>query len=355
MSSCPSLTTGLLAPLLLVALAVANLAAQQEDDVSRLQELLQQLPVLPEVPPQEAEQLPFDPAGLEATGMQIRDGSVILRATAVVDQGPVDGLEVMLCFADGKVHESYARTAMSDARLLKAGFLAAFNLPDGKPAPEDSGVPARGWPLAITVWWRPDPDFEPKRWLHLPLSSLVRDRLTNRPYPAMPYLYTGSREAVIDQSVPGQDGLQSSNRFMLEITKSVVVNFDEPDALLASFSPLARWDDRFEVRSDVAPASGSRLYFIFERVGLPLCWELDEQGTLRSGHRRLDRDLAIEALRQSYDALPVDAPRALAIRTPAMVSDARVQACRLQALEWAVAAEINVLPIFVPGLVWQHP
>ena len=48
-----------------------------------------------------------------------------------------------------------------------------------------------------------DPDFEPDVMVINTSSSLIRDRIAKRPFPALPYVYTGSREAVIDQVLPG--------------------------------------------------------------------------------------------------------------------------------------------------------
>ena len=55
---------------------------------------------------------------------------------------------------------------------------------------------------------------------------------------------------------------------MLAVTKSVVVNFDEPDALIASPYPTAGRITLFEVNSAVAPAKGRPVYFVFQPATL---------------------------------------------------------------------------------------
>ncbi len=126
--------------LLACALATAEPAADP----------LAALPALPRPQPQSAAQPPFDPAAgtLLAPGVHLVPGErIVLDGTILFDKGPTDGLEVLACLREGKTHESLLRLTATAGDVIKAAGLAAFGVPDGRPAEENRGVPARGTSL----------------------------------------------------------------------------------------------------------------------------------------------------------------------------------------------------------------
>ena len=105
-------------------------------------------------------------------------------------QGPVDGLEVLLCLRDGKTHEALVRLDTTLGAVVKAACIDGLGLAaDGQPAEEAAGFPARGTPVRIELRWQGANG----AWLGLDAACLVRDRVTDRPYPPLPFIYTGSR------------------------------------------------------------------------------------------------------------------------------------------------------------------
>ena len=342
--------------LLLILCCLCPLSAVDADlDHAQVLELLQRLPELPEPRPQPSEQLAGDVNMLEGMVAITPGQRVVLHGISQFDQGPTDGLEVLACLEGGKNHESFARLLTGNAELTKAAFIAGLGLDqEGQPAPEMGAIPARGIPLAVDVVWQPDPLLKPDDWVRAPASCLVRDRLTDRPWPALPFVYTGSRFLVTNQTVPGMDGVQKIERFMLGVTLSLAVNFDEPDALLASPFPTAAQDNLFEVNSKISPPVGSKVSFVFTRAVLPVELELNPQGALSKDGVRLD-DAALGELLAAQFGVEVDpepALRAIAIRAPFTgayaVSDDRVVETRARILRLAGEHAAWVVPLFTP-------
>jgi len=279
---------------LLGAGAAPALALDAEAAHAEVVELMARLPA-----PPPAEPVTVDPPRGDtpmAEGVAITPGErVVLDGTVLFDQGPLDGLEVLACLHGGKKHESLALLTTGNAQLVKAAFIAALDLGrDGLPAQEMSAVPARGIPVGVYAVWQPDRFLEPDRWVRLPASPLVRYRHTDQPFAPLPWIWTGSEFQVIEQDVPGK-GLVRRERFMLEVTRSVAVNFDEPHALFASPFPVAAEDLAFEVHSKVAPREGSPIKLVFTPCELPLTLELDAAGELRHEGAVLD-DVTLTAL-----------------------------------------------------------
>lgn len=342
-------------------LAGPSLAAQEvePEDVAvfEIVELMRQLPppaqpVLRDIQPDDDAFKELGPAVAVQLGTAVR-----LQAESIFAQGPEDGLEVLLCLQGGKNHEALAWTPTGNAQLVKTAFLLALELEDGQVTDEESGLPARGTPVRVVVRWQPDVFLEPDRWVEVDASQLVRNRGTSEPFPPLPYVYTGSQiRAVPNTDADGEVVMRE--RFMLEYTKSVVVNYDEPDALLASPFPIAARDLLFEVNSQLAPVSRTPMRFIFTRVKLPLELQATVDGDLSHGDSGVLDDANLAALlRQTYHADHRSDPEqmaAVAIQIPAEAPRTLDAALRLRMLNAAVAAESWVVPIFVPLLGTQR-
>ena len=279
---------------------------------------------------------------LEALGPGIAIGRgrcVVLSGAINLDQGPVDGLEVLACLKDGKKHESLIRLDAVQGSVVKAACIAALGLADGEPTQETSGQPARGSLVQLTVRWTIDGQQQ-----ELAASSLVRDREIDRPYPALPWIYTGSRFQQIYQN--GPDGRpQKREVFMLDTTRSVVVNFDEPDALIASPFPGAGVDRRFEAYSALCPPAGTPVELVISVPApdsIPRL-ALAADGTLRSASGAVLDDAG---LAQHLATLPA-ATRAVAVGVTSTVERRHDLATRSRILAAAAAAKVWIVPVFV--------
>lgn len=330
-----------------LTLAAAALPGQEPVHLEpELQELGELIKAMPEAGPFAPEDAPR-PEGLRelAKGVGIEAGRrVVLSAVSLFDQGPVDGLEVLLSLDGGKSHESFAQLPTANGELVKTAFIVGLGLHvDGVPAPEASAVPARGVPLRVRAYWRPDPLLEPDRWVRRDASTLVRDRYTDRAYPPLPYVYTGSHVEEVEQMMPSGD-VRRVRRFMLSVTRSVAVNYDEPDALLASPFPLAARDDLFEVNSRSAPLPDTEVLFSFERAELPLTLHLGAEGRLEHGGGPLE-DAMLDDLLSTHFAEPE--LHAVAVTVARDAPREWDVAARLRIMERAAAAGVWCVPVFV--------
>lgn len=320
-------------------LAAAAIAAEASPD------LLARLPPPPRAEPASAARPPFDPLAGTALAPGVRvvpAARVVLDGTIQVDKGPVDGLEVLACLKEGKTHEALIRLTAGDGSVVKAAFLAAFGLPDGRPAEENRGIPARGTPLRLTVMWTD----EDGAWRWIDAARLVRDRTVDRGFPALPWVYTGSRILLIAES--GPDGkVVRRERFMLDSTRSVAVNYDEPDALLASPFPCADQDVRFEANSAVMPPAKTTIHLVATPAETVLALRLEAGGILasRDGGGLDDAALAA-AVGQAFAAAP--AHHAVTVRTATGVGDELVVAARSRIMAAAAAAKVWCVPVFQP-------
>lgn len=281
----------------------------------------------------------FAPGVLVAIGER-----VALTGTIILDQGPTDGLEVLACLATGKTHESLVRLDAANGQLVKAAFIAALGLNDGIPAPESTGHPARGTPLRVVIEW--ESLDAPGTWFATDASSLVRDRLTDQAYPALPFTYTGSRFLVIDETSPDGRPVRQE-RFMLDNTKSVVGIVDEPDALLASFSPAAGFDKHFEVNSGICPPAGTKARLVFSKATLPLMLTEDASGALTADGAVVD-DAALEALlTKHFGAASQPTLRAVGVQVDSATARDRDVAVRLRIMAAAARAKVWAVPVYV--------
>ena len=300
---------------------------------------------LPELPRAKARSIPV-PAALKefAPGVLVAIGErVVLTGTLIIDQGPVDGLEVLACLATGKTHESLVRLDAGNGQLVKAAFIAALGLADGMSAPESSGHPGRGTPLRVEIEW--DALDAPGTWHALDASSLIRDRITDKGYPALPFIYTGSRFLVVDETAPDGRPVRQE-RFMLDNTKTVVGIVDEPDALLASPSPGAGFDKHYEAYSAICPPAGTKVRLVFSKLALPLMLTMDASGGLAKDGMPMDDATLEAALTKAYGAGSEPIVRAVGIVVEAATARDLDLAVRTRVLAAAARAKVWVVPVY---------
>jgi hypothetical protein len=310
----------------------------EEDGYHPAVALLQQLPA-PTIPDPVQVEAGFSEAVAFGDGIHvIPDQAVILDGTVLITSGPEGGLEVIACMPGGKNHESLILLEAKDAVALKTAFVGFLGLEqDGVPPTEASAIPARGFPLSLHLRWQPDAQLEPDSWLETDISTMVRDRVTDRPFPPLPYIYTGS------QFVQTGEGPQLG----LASTRSLIVNYDEPDALIASPFPVAMHDVVFEANSARAPLVDTPVQIIARTVQLPCRVLQGPDGGLTRGGESLD-DQALVALLQEYFADPDPAAlRAVAVEVTADAPYAHDQATRQRILEAAATAGVWAVPVFV--------
>lgn len=316
------------------ALLLAGAVAAVEDPLTALPRLAKPRPV--NIAPQA-------PGDQLAPGINVVPGkSLRLDGHINLDLGPADGLEVLACLRDGKTHESLIRLTAPSGVTVKAGVLAALGLADGQGASEGTGLPARGTPVSLTVEWQGD-----EGRMSVPASCLVRDRLTDQPFPPLPWIYTGSRFDTIRFAAP--DGsIQVRDQFMLDTGRSIAVNYDEPDALIGSPFPCAGSDRRFEVNSAICPHQGTPVVLVISSAELPLTLDVDGAGNLIHAGTSID-DAALSALlTRHFGAGAVPNLRAVALRVERSVPRAADGKVRSRFLAAAAAAGAWVVPVFVP-------
>lgn len=306
---------------------------------------IEALPVLPR--PRVAEAAPLPALTTMAPGIHISAERrlVVLDGRAQIDQGPADGLELVACLTGGKSHETGITLDTGAAELVKAACIAALGVADGL-APPTQGMhqPARGTPLRVMVRWQ-DAD-RPDRQVEVDASCLVRDRLVDRAYPPLPFVYTGSRFLTI--SVPGSDGQPvQRQQFMFASTRTLLAIFDEPDTLLAAPFPDSWRDHHFEVYSAIAPPAGTPVRLVIAPAELPLTLAAGVDGTLGAGGQALDDDELKALLAKHYgkDAQPVLRAVGVVVTTAHAVD--RDEALRTRLLAAAAAAQAWVVPVFV--------
>ena len=279
----------------------------------------------------------------------VKQKRIILNALIVFYQGPQDGLEAVACMVGGKSHESMMVLECPKGALIKSLFIANLGLlEDGEGSPQDSGIPVRGFPVRVLLRWRPDPVLEPDQWVERDVSTLVRDRVANQAYPPLPYMYTGSR--FLTQTVADPEGGEREQKlFMLDNTKTLLTNYDEPDALLGSPFPLAQFDLYFEVNSADCPSEDTKVELHFAPATLPLTISMDKDGVLKHADKALD-EAAVEALlKQHYSSLKLTDLRAIGIQVEAGTARDKDVAMREWMLKRAVKAGVWAVPVFIPA------
>ena len=303
---------------------------------------LSQLPVLAAPQPQ-----PVPVRGEVTTiapGITATADTVILDGVTLIDSGPADGLEVIACLDGGKGHESLIRLATSNGQLVKFAVIRVLGIEDGVPARESSGIPAVGTPVRVCLEW---PVGDPQGpWQQIDASCLVRDRAIDRAYPPVPFIYTGSR--IVSMIANGRDGQpQKVQRFMLDVTKSVAVIFDEADALLASPFLHADTDSRYEANSAVMARPNTPCRLTISPAVLPLTLDLHGGGKFGQNGATLE-EAAVAALLQQHYPAAFTGLRAVAVRVPATVTGETLVQTRTQLVRLAAEAGVWVIPVFVP-------
>ncbi|MBA3685748.1 MAG: hypothetical protein H0W72_10985 [Planctomycetes bacterium] len=327
---------------LAVLLFVCHLAGAE--GLAALDDLLAALPA--PAKPRTAAATALGELNAVAPGILAGSGRVVLEGATLFDQGPVDGLEVLACLDGGKTHESMIRLATGNGQLVKFAVISILGVDDGVGSPESSGLPARGTPLRLTAQW-PAPDGAGE-WVEADASCLVRDRRIDRPYPPLPWIYTGSRMQVTQEA--GPDGVVARReRFMLDSTKSVMVNFDEADALIASPFPGADSDARFEVYTGIAPPPGTPIRLVISAVDLPLTLRAHGEALVADaeGVAGLDDDALVALLRERFAAAAKPVVAAVGVRVDPLQPRERDVAMRARIIAAAGRAGVWVVPVFV--------
>ncbi len=304
------------------------------------------LPDLPRAKPANIT-APTAPTALKefAPGVLVAIGDrVALTGSIIIDQGPIDGMEALACLATGKTHESLVRLDAASGQLVKAAFIAALGLDkDGTPGTERTGHPGRGWPLKVVIEW--EALDAPGTWKAIDASCLIRDRYTDKGYPPLPFIYTGSRFLVVDETAPDGRPVRQE-RFMLDNTKSVVGVVDEPDALIASPSPGAGVDKHFEANSSICPPAGTKARLVFRKTTLPLTLVMDASGGLTHAGMALT-DAALDALLMThYGAGATPTLRAVAVQVDAATPRDHDIVARTRILAAAARAKAWVVPVY---------
>ena len=275
---------------------------------------------------------------------RINDSAVVLDGVVQLDQGPLDGLELFACLNTGKTHESVVRLDSNVGQLVKAACIATLGLPDGIGGEEGSGAPARGVPVRLTVRWTNEDGGE----VAVDASSLVRDRISDQAYPALPFIYVGSHFATYTET--GEDGQPRKREvFVLDVNRTLATNYDFADALLGSPFPYAADDTRFEVNSRICPPVGTKVRLVISHATMPLTLGMDEQGRLTDANgAMLDDHQLASALVAAYGAGATPGLRALAVHVPPAVERSKDRLARSRILALAAQAKTWVVPVFVP-------
>ena len=122
--------------------------------------------------------------------------------------------------------------------------------------------------MRLSVEWAD----ETHGWWSIDGSCLVRDRISDRAYPPLPWVYTGSAFV--------RNGEREI--FLLDACGTLAATYDEDPALLASPFPDPGRDDRYEVNSGLVPPAGTAVRVVLTLVTLPLQLCGDESGNLHT-------------------------------------------------------------------------
>jgi hypothetical protein len=271
----------------------------------------------------------------------IRDQAVVLTGTRWVDSGPDEGLAIVAALTSGRLHETLVRLASDDAKLLKSAFILAFGWNDGDCNDALHGLPPRGVPVRVSWEWRDEADAVRR----IDISCLVRDRTSDRAFPPLPFLYTGSR--VGEQRLRERDGSERMvPSFKLAEHRTLIALFDEHDALLSTPLPFVSNDLHLEVNTGLAPPGRSAGRLVMTPATLPLVLTADGPDALRQGDGPILDDAALAALLAKH--YPSEDPallHAVGIRpTDDRTMDPLITKRILQV---AITGKVWVLPVFV--------
>ena len=130
---------------------------------------------------------------------------------------------------------------------------------------------------------------------------------------------------------------------MLDATRSIAVNFDEPDALIASPFPGAVVDVRFETNSGICPPAGTPVQLVIEKADLPIDFVLADDGSLGDGTTTLDA----AALSARLSSLTERELRVATVQVDKAVARTHDAAARARIIAAAAAAKTWLVPVFV--------
>ena len=245
-----------LAAICLLALPLVFAAEPQEPtrhgEPQRIPDPLTTAPVAQAVPPSpvtpRTDLLPFGPA------IMVRPGQVVaFTGRTVFDQGPEDGLEVLVSLHGQKLHESLIELDTEDAMRVLAALAIALGEPHGLPPDSLVGLHPRGAMCRVTVRWQGADG----AWRGCALAQLVRDRLSDRQLPPLPAVWTGGRIGEY-QYPDGTGGTIIRRQPVLAAAGTLIALFDEENgAPLAMPVPDQRDDRRWEANSALMPPSGT--------------------------------------------------------------------------------------------------
>ncbi|MFW5829321.1 MAG: hypothetical protein ACOCXA_03580 [Planctomycetota bacterium] len=336
--------------LVLTCLCPAQEQRPEAADEPDLRAILTTMPPPPQRPPVPVEAWSPDRLLEFADGMRVLDSSaLVLRGTVLFAEGPTDGLEVIACLRGGKNHESLMVLHSGNATAVKAGMLAYVGVTgDGAPVGEASGQLPRGTPVRLRLRWCPDPLLEPDSLVEADVSTLVRNRIIDNGYPPLPYIYIGSRMERMPVTTP-EGERRTITRFMLDVTKSVVVNFNEPDALIAAPYPMAMWDHVFEVNTgNNPPFEDVEADLIISRAELPVSLRMGPAGELYDADDVLVDDARLAQLLRSHFLAPEpDALHAIGVHTDPSLPRALDHQVEQRVLRLAARERVWAIPVFV--------
>jgi hypothetical protein len=196
---------------------------------------------MPEILPVGSEPQP-QPSPVRWEGGNVHFGNVLLEtatktvvATGWVNQteGPI---EVMVCGAKGKVHESVLVAPVNPLDFQSACLLAGMK--GGKPMPEFGMGPPDGSKVDIFVEWEADGETKRAR-----AESFARYAATKAALEDGPWLFTGS--------------MSKDGEFKAFAEESLVVTYWDPYAILNIASEVGKDDELLEANPETVPPYGT--------------------------------------------------------------------------------------------------
>ena len=258
-----------------------------------------------------------------APGLElVRDDQPALHLAGFSLPPPEPELELLITLAGGNNHEALFRLELEDAALAAASCQFLAPLEPGRPALEASGVPAIGTPMRIEVFARLDPLLEPDQWRRVDASCLLIDVATQRAFPPLPFIYTGSETVTIQRE---RDGKTETIRYfsLANGRRGWAHVFDDPSGLMASPLPLAGDDTATDVAPATRLAPGLPVVIRLTVAELPMTIEADADGNLMV----TDADL-VTRIQNTFAQANKDTLRAIAVAVPADIGPTGLVAAR---------------------------
>lgn len=280
-----------------------------------------------------------------APGLElVREGEMALHLAGFTLPPPEPELELLVTLAGGNNHESLFRLELEDAALAAASCQFLAPLEPGRPTLEASAIPAIGTPMRIEVLVQPDPLLEPGVWQRIDASCLLIDVATQRPFPSLPFVYTGSETVTIERMRNGEK--ETIRYFSLAAGRRGWAHvFDDPSGLMASPLPLAGDDTATDVAPAVRLPPGLPVTLRLTIADLPLTLAADAEGTLVT-----DASDLVPAIQDAFAQAGKDTLRAIAVAVPPAITNTGLVTARESVMRAAVDAQVWAVPVFV----WQE-